>query len=156
MHERSFARVGPMRAKLFFYVCALMAAFLTFRLYSVQIVDGSWLSQKALDQSADTIDVFARRGSILDRDGNVLVRSLPSQSIYAVPHDLRDPGGAVTQLERIVGTLSPQTIAAMHDRSLWFVWVARKVRAEELARVRALHLDGVQIEQETTEIGRAH
>jgi cell division protein FtsI/penicillin-binding protein 2 len=150
MHGRKFARVGPTRAKAFFYICAAMAAFLTWRLYKVQVIDGPSLAREALAQRSDTVEVFARRGAILDRDGNVLVRSLPSQSVYVVPHDILDPDATVTALKSIFGTLDPAVVTAIHDRSLWFVWVARKVPSDTAKRVKALDLPGVQLKDEDT------
>ena len=150
MHNRQFARVGPMRAKVFFYVCAIMAAFLTWRLYKVQVLDGPALAREALEQRSDTVEVFARRGSLEDRDGNVMVRSLPSQSVYLVPHDILDPDGTVAKLETIFGKLDPAIVTAMRDRSLWFVWLARKVPTDIADRVRSLDLPGVQLKQEDT------
>lgn len=139
-----------MRAKVFFYICLGIAAFLAIRLYIVQVIDGPVLARAALAQRSDTVEVFARRGSILDRNGNVLVRSLPSQSVYAVPHDILDPDTTIAKLETVVGKLDPDVIAAMHDKRLWFIWIARKISTEEADRVRALNLVGIQLKQEDT------
>jgi stage V sporulation protein D (sporulation-specific penicillin-binding protein) len=148
MHNRTFARVGPMRAKTFFYICAAIAAFLVWRLYYVQVVRGPALAREALAQRSDTVEVFARRGSILDRSGVVMVRSLPSQSAFVVPHDVVDADATVAKLEGIFGKLDPALIATIHDRHLWFAWIARKIPNETAARVAALDLPGIQLEQE--------
>lgn len=150
MHQRTFARVGPTRAKVFFYLCAAVALFLTWRLYDVQVLRGPVLAREALAQRSDTVEVFARRGSILDREGSVLVRSLPSQSIYIVPHDILDPDTTAAKLQRALGKLDPAVVSAMHDRRLWFVWVARKVPHDVAVRVRELDLPGVQLKEEET------
>jgi len=139
-----------MRAKLFFYLCALMGVYLCARLYLVQVVQGPTLAAKALAQRSDTVEVFARRGFIADRNGTVLVRSLPSESVYAVPHDLTDPDNTIAQLQAIFGKLGPQTIAELHDKSLWFVWIARKVPVEVADRVRKADLGGVALKEEPT------
>jgi len=139
-----------MRAKLFFYLCALMAAYLCARLYLVQVVQGPTLAREALAQRSDTVEVFARRGFIADRNGTVLVRSLPSESVYAVPHDLTDPDVTIGKLEAIFGKFDSQTIAELHDKSLWFVWIARKVPVEVADRVRKADLGGVALKEEPT------
>ena len=139
-----------MRAKVFFYVCAAMACFLAWRLYTVQVVQGPSLARQALAQRSDTVEVFARRGSITDRDGNVLVRSLPSESVYAVPHDIVDVDATVAKLQHMFGKLSPPTTVALHDKKLWFVWIARKIPSDVAEGVRALDLPGVQLQQEDT------
>jgi stage V sporulation protein D (sporulation-specific penicillin-binding protein) len=139
-----------MRAKIFFYLCAAMALYLGARLYLVQVVQGPSLAAKALAQRSDTVEVFARRGFIADRNGTVLVRSLPSESVYAVPHDLTDPDATVAKLQAIFGKLDPTIVADLHDKSLWFVWIARKVPVEVADRVREENLGGVQLKEEPT------
>ncbi len=148
MHQRTFARVAPMRAKVLFYAGAAVAAFLAFRLYDVQVLNGPTYAREALAQRSDTIDVFARRGSILDRNGVTLVRSLPSESVYAVPRQIADPNAVAAQLAKVFGKLDPAVVAALHDKSSWFVWIARKVPHDQAERVRALDLPGVQLKAE--------
>ncbi len=139
-----------MRAKVFFYICALIALFLAWRLCKVQVLDGPQLARLALAQRSDTVEVFARRGTITDRDGNVLVRSLPSESVYAVPHDIVDTDSTIVKLQRLFGKLSPATVDALRDKKLWFVWIARKIPSDVADRVRALELPGVQLQEEDT------
>ena len=150
MHQRTFARVAPMRARIFFYICLFVALFLAWRLVDVQAVKGAIYAREALAQRSDTVEVFARRGSILDRYGDVLVRSLPSESVYAVPREIVDPQATVAKLQRIFGRLDTSTIAALHDRHLWFVWIARKVSHETAARVHGLNLLGIDLKEEET------
>ena len=66
------------------------------------------MRREALAQRSDTVEVFARRGSILDRNGNVLVRSLPSESVYAVPREIVDPDAAAAKLERSSASSIPR------------------------------------------------
>jgi len=127
-----------------------IALFLAWRLCDVQALKGPLYAKEALAQRSDTVEVFARRGSILDRYGNVLVRSLPSESVYAVPREIVDPAVVITKLHGIFGTLDPSVTAALHDRHLWFVWIARKVSHDLASRVRALNLLGVDLKEEET------
>ena len=150
MHKRTFARVGPRRVKSLFYALLLIAVFLSWRLADVQLIKGPVYAKEALAQRSDTVEVFARRGSILDRDGNVLVRSLPSESVYAVPHDLGDADQTIAQLQRTVGKIDKATAALLHDRHLQFVWIARKIPHDEADKVQALDLPGVAVIEEDT------
>jgi cell division protein FtsI/penicillin-binding protein 2 len=150
MHQRTFARVSPMRARGIFYGFAVVAAFLTWRLYDVQVIHGAAYARQALAQRSDTVEVFARRGSILDRNGNVLVRSLPSESVYAVPRELSDPDATIAKLAKIFGKLDAPTVSALHDKTSWFAWIARKVPHDVSERVRALNLNGVALKEEET------
>jgi stage V sporulation protein D (sporulation-specific penicillin-binding protein) len=139
-----------MRARLFFYACMSVALFLAWRLFDVQALLGPVYAKEALSQRSDTVEVFARRGSILDRFGNVLVRSLPSESVYAVPREIVDPSIAAARLQSVLGKLDPTVIAALRDKRLWFVWIARKVSHETAQRVRALGVLGLDLKEEET------
>jgi stage V sporulation protein D (sporulation-specific penicillin-binding protein) len=150
MHQRTFARVSPARVKLIFYACFLIAGYLTWRLYDVQVLHGPIYARQALAQRSDTVEVFARRGSILDRNGSVLVRSLPSESVYAVPRDLSDPDATAERLQRIFGRLDPSTVAQLRDKRSWFAWIARKVPHDLIERVRALNISGIALKEEET------
>ena len=108
------------------------------------------LAKQALEQRSDTVELFARRGSILDRDGNVLVRSLPSQSVYAVPSQFVDVDGTARKLGAIFGKLDPAVLASLHDKRLQFVWIARKVSHDTAERVRLANLEGIYFKQEDT------
>ena len=121
MHKRTFSRVGPRRAKLLFYALLAVSVYLGWRLMDVQLIKGPLYAKEALEQRSDTVEVYARRGSILDRDGSVLVRSLPSESVYAVPHDLGDVDKTIAQLQPIVGKIDKQTADLLRDRHLQVV-----------------------------------
>ncbi|HET7815608.1 MAG TPA: penicillin-binding protein 2 [Candidatus Baltobacteraceae bacterium] len=150
MHKRTFARVGPRRAKILFYALLTIGVFLCWRLVNVQLIKGPLYAKEALDQRSDTVEVYARRGSILDRDGNILVHSLPSESVYAVPHDLGDADQTIAALTRILGRVSVPAQKLMHDRNMQFVWLARKITHDVADKVQALNLPGVSVIEEDT------
>jgi stage V sporulation protein D (sporulation-specific penicillin-binding protein) len=127
-----------------------VALFLAFRLGVVQALDGPLYAKEALAQRSDTVEVFARRGSILDRNGNVFVRSMPSESVYAIPREVLDPDVTAAKLRTVFGKLDPSVVAALHDRHLWFVWIGRKVSHDVATRVRALGLAGIALKEEDT------
>jgi stage V sporulation protein D (sporulation-specific penicillin-binding protein) len=139
-----------MRAKLVFFGFLVMGLYLSWRLYDVQILQGPVLAKEALAQRSTLVEVYARRGSILDRAGNTLVRSLPSESIFVVPHDLTDPDTAARELRGIVGKIGPTEIAEMHDKKSWFMWIARKVPHDQAVRVAALKNAAIQLKEEDT------
>lgn len=150
MHRRTFSRVAPSRAKALFYVAAAIAIALGWRLVDVQVLKGPIYAKEALAQRSDTVDVFARRGSILDRDGNILAYSLPSESVYAVPHDLANPARTVARLQKVIGTIPAATAALLQDRTLQFVWVARKIPHDQADAISAMQLPGISVMEEDT------
>jgi stage V sporulation protein D (sporulation-specific penicillin-binding protein) len=146
---RSFSRVAPGRAKITFYAIVGVALFLSWRLYDVQIRQGPHLAAVAQSQRSDTVELFAKRGSITDRDGNVLVRSMPSESVSAVPTNIVDPVKTATELAPILGIKEHDIELALRDRSQ-FRWLARKVSHDIALRVTALNVTGISIIREET------
>jgi stage V sporulation protein D (sporulation-specific penicillin-binding protein) len=149
MAARAFARVAPGRAKVAFYVIAAIGLFLTWRLFDVQIRQGPRLARQALAQRSETVTVFAKRGTITDRDGTVLVRSLPSESVYAVPSNIVDPRGVATALAPLLGLRVVDLEPILRERSQ-FHWLARKIPYETAQRIKALAPIGIYTEPEET------
>jgi cell division protein FtsI/penicillin-binding protein 2 len=148
---RSFARVPAIRAKRAIVVTVLIALWLAYRLSDVQIRQSHFLATTALDQQSVIEDTFAKRGSILDRDGNVLVRSLPSESVYAAPDaiDDADKPRIAAELSPILGYTPDRIDAALHD-DVPFRYLKRKVPHDVAERVLALKIDGVGLKSEET------
>ncbi|HEX3550326.1 MAG TPA: penicillin-binding protein 2 [Candidatus Elarobacter sp.] len=130
-------------------ILVLVAAALTVRLGTVQIRDGPKLAREALAQHDQTVESFAKRGAILDRDGGVLVRSLPSESIYAVPPEVIDPHGTAVKLAPILGKPVDRLEPALRDHAE-FRWLARKVSHAVAERVDKLALPGINRKAEDT------
>jgi cell division protein FtsI/penicillin-binding protein 2 len=147
--SRAFARVAPVRAKAAFYLILAIGAFLTWRLFDVQIRQGPRLARQALSQRSETVQQSAKRGSIFDRDGAVLVRSLPSQSVYAVPAIVLDPHATAAALAPLIGLGVTELESILREHSQ-FHWLARKIPYEAAQRIKALAMPGIYLESEAT------
>jgi stage V sporulation protein D (sporulation-specific penicillin-binding protein) len=149
MAARAFARVAPVRAKFSLVAVVALALVLAWRLGDVQIRQGPWLARTALAQHDEAVESFAKRGAILDRDGGVLVRSLPSESIYVVPAEVTDPHAEALKLVPVLGEPAAGIEAVLRAKA-GFRWLARKVRHEVAERVHALGLAGIDTKGEDT------
>ena len=152
--DRTTARALPARAKVAFYLCFAIALYLTYRLYDVQVVHGPAFAAEARKQQVQSVEIFARRGSILDREGTVLVRSAPAESVYAVPSEVTDPVIVARKLAQILGLKPADIEAGLHERTQ-FLWVARKVRHDQAMRVQRANLPGIAIIEEQTGVRKA-
>jgi cell division protein FtsI/penicillin-binding protein 2 len=132
-----------------YYVIAALALFLAWRLFDVQIRQGPGLARQALSQRSETVEQSAKRGAIFDRDGAVLVRSLPSQSVYAVPAIIADPRAAAKALAPLLHLHPAELESSLRERSQ-FHWLARKISYDLAQRVQALAIGGVYTEPENT------
>src|SRR6202035_5202423 len=149
MAARAFARVAPVRAKVSLVAVVLLALALSVRLGNVQVREGPKLARAALLQHAQTVESFAKRGAILDRNHGVLVRSLPSESIYAVPTEVTDPPRVAVQLAPLLRKPVSALEPALRDKAD-FRWLARKVPHEVTERVDALQIAGIVRKGEET------
>src|ERR1700733_1076561 len=151
MAARAFARVAPGRAKLSLAAMVVLAMALSLKLGNVQLRQGPVLAHRALLQHGQTVESFAKRGAILDRNGGVLVRSLPSESIYTVPTEVTDPHAVAAKLAPLLRKPAAAIELALRDKSD-FRWLARKVPHDVAERVDALQIAGIYRKGEETGI----
>jgi len=141
-------RSSPLRTNSLQAALVVWAMVVIARLFWLQIVDHTWLQQRAEHQQQETVTVAAQRGVIYDRNLTPLAMSLPVESLFALPRQIADPDAAAAALGEALRE-SPATIRPLLDRKRSFVWVARQVRAEPAAAVRALHLKGVYFQPDS-------
>ncbi len=148
-HE-ALGRTSASRAKFFFYTLFAVAGYLVIHLYSVQIKHGPELAKRAYEQRLSTIDLPALRGAIYDRDGTPLVRSLPSQSVYATPRQA-GPNKAATarELAPILG-LDEAGVEATLESKRPYVQLAHKVTRQAADRIAKLAPPGISVVPEDT------
>ena len=122
------------------------------RLMYLQVYRRSELSARAERQQKRTIEVPAKRGEILDRQGRVLAYSVDADSIYAVPPEIDNPHRTVAALCRVLRDCSRQFRAGVLERmrkQRAFVWVRRQVSPDEAREVEKLNLEGIGMLKET-------
>jgi len=134
---------------MLFYLFALMAVGLSVHLYRIQILRGPMLAAQARDQRLETIDLVARRGTIFDRDGNTLVRSLPSQSVYVTPREVLDKSATARALATALGVPANSMLERLRSTQP-YVLLDRKIDHDASERVLKLKLAGVSIVPEET------
>lgn len=113
------------------------------RLVDLQVLGGQHFDELAADQRVRSVTLAAERGSIFDRNGNDLALSVPQQTVYADPREVRDPERAASLLAPIVHVDEAALAKRLAAPDLAFVYVARKVSDATVAKVKALHLEGI-------------
>lgn len=120
-----------MTRRIFLALFGVVAA----RLGFLQIIDGPNLSAKAESQRTNRIVLHARRGTIFDRNGNVLAMSEQCQTVYANPQEVDDPSGVAAALADALGGERDDYVDLL-TQDTTFVYVQRQVDqsvADELA-----------------------
>ena len=67
----------PARIRTVQIIVLALLSICAVRLYNLQIVDGDYYHERAINQRLRTLSIPAPRGTILDRHGRVLVDSRP-------------------------------------------------------------------------------
>lgn len=113
----------------------------------IQLVEHDKYLKLAKVQQCKKIELPARRGSILDRNGIKLAESLQVGSVYADPAEIEDASSVAYHLSNVL-KLNASKIVKLLGKDKRFVWIKRKVGDEELGAVAKLSLKGVYIKHE--------
>ena len=135
------------------------------RLVHLQILNHGRLKAEVLAQSQTDMEVIPKRGTIFDRKGKILARSLPAQSVFFSP--LKSES-ATEQMEQVIRLkdllrLSEKELSRIRTRLQKkdsFIWIKRKIDPEAAGRVMGLNIKGIFLQEENKrsypQIGRAH
>ncbi|HTT98098.1 MAG TPA: penicillin-binding protein 2 [Rhizomicrobium sp.] len=82
------------------------------------------------------------RADMLDRNGEILARDIPTEDLYARPHAFDDKAGAARDLAAATGT-DPRRLTGMFTDKHPYVLVARQVTPDTHERVMHLGLPGL-------------
>jgi stage V sporulation protein D (sporulation-specific penicillin-binding protein) len=130
----------------FLFLCvSIFLVILIIRLGYVQLSQGADLRKKAEDSHFRGVPVAPKRGNIDDRQGNVLAMSVSSETVYAIPAEVKQSGRA----QEIAGILSPllgksaSEIEQRITKRSALEYVQKRVKPEVAAQIRALKLPGI-------------
>ncbi len=130
----------------FLFLCVgIFLIVLVVRLAVVQLGQGPGLSKIANDTHFRGVPVAPKRGNIEDRQGNVLAMSVSSETIYAVPAEVRQSGRTkeiATSLAQLLGKPETEIEDRITKRSA-LEYVQKRVTPEIAAQVRAQKFPGI-------------
>lgn len=126
----------------------LIFSSLIFRLGYIQLVKGSWLADHAKEIWNRDIPVEAKRGKILDRNGEVLAYNISSPTVIAIPVQIRDSQQTARELANILNVSEQNVYKLITKRTLMSI-VARKIPEEKAKQIQALRLPGIAITEES-------
>ncbi len=119
------------------------------RVFYLQVIQGPSLVQRALSQWTRTTQVSAKRGNIVDRNGEVLAQSSTADTVLLYPQKIassKDKALAQTIATKLAPILEMEEAAILEkaqDKTKSEVWLKRQITAEQADAIRALNLTGV-------------
>lgn len=145
-------------------ITVLMALFgivvfipLFWKLVQLQIVEHDSLSQMAVDNQTRSSKVTASRGTVYDRNMNILAVSADVENVCIDPNELalsgQDTDWIAAQLSELLAVDKDRILSLMEDTSYRYQIVKRKVEQEEASSVRTFitehEVTGVYLEPDT-------
>ncbi len=126
--------------------CVIWAA-LWARAGYIQLWNGAQLAERARRQHTSAKHVETPRGMILDRNGQILARSVEVRSVYANPGQVENVDATAGKLAGLLGRPAADIRAALR-KGRGFVWIMRRVDDATAEAVRAADLPGVGLVRE--------
>src|SRR5919198_355256 len=124
----------------------LFAAFLALLLLAggralfLGTIKGSSLASAAANQQVSSLELPARRGTIVDRNGSELAVSEPADDVSATPYLVKDPVKTAARLAPLLGKSEDDLVRALARRDTGFVYLARALPANQAARGESIEI----------------
>ncbi|MGN0071164.1 MAG: peptidoglycan D,D-transpeptidase FtsI family protein [Atopobiaceae bacterium] len=109
-----------------FCLLAVLGIIVCGRLFYLQIVEGPQLSQMAANSRTNEITLTAKRGTIYDRNGNVLAMSVDVKTIYSNPSQIEDKDQAAQIMADVLGG-SKDDYLDIINQDTTFAYIKKKV-----------------------------
>lgn len=124
------------------------------RLVWLQVHQYDDLTSRAARQQRRTVDVTARRGDIVDRQGRTLALSVSAETVYAIPAAIEHPDKTMAILCGALDGCSPADRDALvarvrQNQKKQFLFLKRQIAPEEARRIAALDLEGISLVTES-------
>ena len=143
------------RTRFLMIVCGIVAFIvLGARLYKLQIADHDVYEKAAINQQVRKTVVTADRGTIYDRNGQILAMSASTENIFISPAEMvmydEDPTLIARGLSDILGVDYAEVLGKTENKKSYYQTVAQRVEQDKADEVRAFinknNLKGIKLE----------
>ena len=117
-----------------------------FRLADYQVVEADKLRERADARRLLAQTLYAKRGTIYDRNGNVLASSVECRNIAVNPQLVEDVDKTVSALVKATG-IDKKTCRKLVESDGTWVYIKRQVDEDDAATLEKKNLPGVLFEQ---------
>ena len=126
----------------------------TLRLYALMVEDYDYYSALALRNQTRTTTVTADRGTIYDRNMNILAKSVSVENVYLDPHELKQSRADLEEISVVLGEIldeDPEKILKKaRDTSYRYQQIAARVSEETAGQIRSYmndnNISGIHLE----------
>ena len=131
---------------VFFFVLLWLSLFV--RSAYLQLIPNKQLSELQNKLFDRTVALKPRRGSIYDRQNKELAISIPSQSLFADPSQMKEPYYAAKKLSQLFKLSQKIYLKKLLNKKRRFIWIKRHLSEKEVQKVKSWHLKGLHFLKE--------
>lgn len=99
-------------------------------------------------QFKTVVNLPARRGNIVDREGKDLAMSSPAYSIYADPSIIESPRSVAKTIATLLNERSSGIYSKLKDKDKKFIWIDRLVSASTVEKLKEKKIRGIGFVEE--------
>jgi cell division protein FtsI (penicillin-binding protein 3) len=127
--------VGSNRDRWIFVAFCFAAAVLIGQLVHLQVFAAPDLREESQAQRTSNFVIPAQRGTIYDRNGNVLAKSVEATTIYANPQQIENPRATANVLAEVLGGEAEDYYEKLIEDTT-FVYIIQKADVEQAEQLR--------------------
>ena len=139
------------RRRLIFFILFILFLICLGRLFFIQCFRNNYLIHLARKQQGLFIHLEPQRGTIFDRNLRPQAINLPSESLYAVPREIKDAGAAIKKLLPILRVEQSYLEKRLNSKK-YFAWLARKLSPDVVSQIKELKLPGLYFIKESKRV----
>ncbi|HXK59414.1 MAG TPA: penicillin-binding protein [Acidobacteriota bacterium] len=149
--QTSYGFIRVHRLVLIYALVMMWALGIGVRLVYLQVVQADKYRTLAQEQQSGFIEVSSRRGEIRDRHLDDLAISVRADSLYAEPAKISKPLETAQTLAPILNMEANEIHKKLLSRRE-FVYLARRLEPEQVARIKQLELPGLGFQKESKRV----
>ena len=125
-------------------VIVLIVAFLTWKLFYIQVYKNDELQKGALEQWTKGIDIKSDRGVIYDRNGKKLAVNIPAYTVWATPADIKDPELVAKEIADLL-LMDENEVLEKLKKDVSTEKIKQWITREEALELRKLSIRGITL-----------
>ena len=141
--KRQLIEAKRLRVVLIILAIPLFAMFA--KLVDYDIVNVDRYTALANERRVVESTLYAKRGTIYDRTGNILATSVECHNVFLNPNAVEDDQAVIDAFEDILN-IDPKETRKMLSQDTTFTYVRHKVDEVDCDKLRALHIVGIDFE----------
>lgn len=139
------------RSRLVIAVILALFTAIAVQLIHIQVLNAEKYRKIAAIQRMEEVEIEAKRGKILDRNGNCLAYSKEMATIYATPYLVKNKEEASSALSEILD-IEETVILEKLNRKTGFVYLERKVEKPIGDAIKEMRIDGIGVIPESMRV----